>query len=248
MTNNVIAPSATTSRELPPGAIRARGWLERQLRLQADGITGQLEDIWPDVGANSGWLGGHGESWERGPYYLDGLVALAYVLDDAKLKAQAQRWIDWIISSQDETGFFGPAANRDWWPRMIAMKALTTYADATGDERVAELLRRYFRYQLAELPQRPLTSWGAARAADNILSVWWLIDRTGEDWLLDLVDLLAEQTLDWGHYLESDLITGKARGFSHFTHGPNVGMGLKSDAVASRRDGKASHRERTERG
>lgn len=248
MTNNVIALNATTSRELPPGAIRARGWLERQLRLQANGITGQLEDVWPDVGANSGWLGGDGESWERGPYYLDGLVALAYVLDDAKLKAQAQRWIDWMLQSQDDSGFFGPAANRDWWPRMIALKALTTYADATGDERVAELMTNYFRFQLRELPERPLSSWGAARAADNILSVWWLFDQTGEEWLLDLIDLLSEQTLRWGEYVDSDLITGKARVFSHFTHGPNVAMGLKTDAVAMLRDGNASHRERTERG
>lgn len=248
MTDSVIATSATTSRELPPGAIRARGWLERQLRLQAEGITGQLEDVWPDVGADSGWLGGEGESWERGPYYLDGLVALAYVLDDRALKSKAQRWIDWILSSQDDSGFFGPTANRDWWPRMIAAKALTTYADATGDERVVELLTRYFRYQLEELPGRPLQSWGAARGADNALSVWWLYERTRGEWLLDLVDLLAEQTLDWGDYLESQLITGKARVFSHFTHGPNVAMGLKTDAVAMLRDRATSHRERTERG
>jgi hypothetical protein len=248
MTKSVIAPGATTSRELPPGAIRARGWLDRQLRLQAEGITGKLGDIWPDVGDNSGWLGGTGESWERGPYYLDGLVTLAYVLDDPVLKAKAQRFLEWMIASQDESGFFGPAANRDWWPRMIAAKALITYFDATSDQRVIGLLQKYFRYQLSELPERPLTSWGAARAADNVLSVWWLFDRTGDEWLVDLVDVLTEQTLAWGEYLESNLVTGKARIFSHFTHGPNVAMGLKTDAIAMLRDGDPGHRDRTERG
>ncbi|WP_432842131.1 beta-L-arabinofuranosidase domain-containing protein [Dactylosporangium sp. CA-092794] len=248
MTDHLIVSRARASRELPPGAIRPRGWLERQLRLQAEGLTGQLEEIWPDVGPDSGWRGGPGENWERGPYYLDGLVPLAHVLDDERLRAKAEPWIEWIIASQDETGFFGPAANRDWWPRMVALKVLTTHADATGDERVEELLRRYFRFQLDELPRRPLESWGAARAADNALSVWWLHDRTGESWLLDLVELLRRQALDWETYLERDLITGPARFFSPFTHGPNVAMGLKAGAVAMLADGDPVHRDRTERG
>ncbi len=239
---------AHASRELSPGAIRPKGWLERQLRLQARGLTGQLEGIWPDVGSDSGWLGGSGEDWERGPYYLDGLVALAYVLDDKVLRAKCRPWIEWILGSQDGTGFFGPVTNRDWWPRMIALKALTTHADATGDERVPHFLANYFRFQLDELPRRPLESWGAARASDNALSVWWLHDRTGEDWLLDLVELLREQGLDWETYLERDLITGQARVFSHFTHGPNVAMGLKAGAVAMLSDGDQTHRDRAERG
>src|SRR5689334_18349974 len=78
--------------ELPPGAVQPTGWLRRQLWLQAIGITGHLGEIWPDVGPNSAWLGGTGEDWERGPYYLDGLIGLAYVLRDERLIALAQRW------------------------------------------------------------------------------------------------------------------------------------------------------------
>jgi hypothetical protein len=207
-----------------------------QLRLQADGITGQLEDVWPDVGPDSGWLGGDGEDWERGPYYLDGLVPLAWLLDDASLKERATPWIEWILASQDDTGFFGPSSNRDWWPRMVVVKVLEQYADATGDPRVVPFLAAYFAFQLRELPRRPLVSWGRARGADNTLGVWWLFDRTGDERLLALVDLLVEQTTDWDDYLGSRLITGPARVFQHLTHGPNVAMGLKAGAVAGRRD------------
>lgn len=163
--------------QLPLGAIRPRGWLRDQLRLQADGQTGQLEDVWPDVGPASGWLGGPGESWERGPYYLDGLLPLAHVLDDRKLLDRAAPWIEWMLGSQQESGWFGPPGDDDWWPRMVAVKVLIQHADATGDARVDPFLTRYFGYQLAHLPERPLRSWGRARGADNAFSVLWLHAR-----------------------------------------------------------------------
>src|SRR5258708_31752009 len=43
-------------RPLPVGAIRPAGWLERQLRIQADGLSGHLDQFWPDVG-QSQWFG-----------------------------------------------------------------------------------------------------------------------------------------------------------------------------------------------
>jgi hypothetical protein len=157
--------------ELPPGRVRPLGWLARQLRAQADGLTGRLEEIWPDVGPGNAWRGGDGDDWERGPYYLDGLVPLAWVLDDAALQARARVWVDAILRSQRDDGSFGPTTNDDWWPRMVALKALCAYADATDDGRVPEFLDRYFAFQRAELPRRPLAGWGRMRGAENVLAV-----------------------------------------------------------------------------
>lgn len=254
MPSTALAGSATSSGRapaaslLPLGSILPTGWLRDQLRLQADGQTGQLEEIWPDVSPTNAWRGGQGgEDWERGPYYLDGLLPLAHLLGDEALLAKTRPWIEWILNSQQEDGFFGPATNDDWWPRMVALKVLTQHAEATGDERVVPFLQRYFRHQLEHLPSRPLRSWGRARGADNALSVWWLHERTGEDWLLDLVAVLDSQTIAWNDYLGGDLITGSARVFSHRTHGPNVAMGLKKGAVDWVLDGDDSHRTATER-
>jgi uncharacterized protein len=79
---------------LPLGAVRPTGWLRSQLLIQANGLGGHLDEVWADVGSNSGWLGGSGESWERGPYFVDGLTPLAYLLDDARLKTKAQKYFD----------------------------------------------------------------------------------------------------------------------------------------------------------
>jgi len=95
--------TASTFYFLPQGSIRPAGWLKRQLRIQADGLSGHLDETWADVGPSSGWLGGKGEWWERGPYFLDGLVPLAWLLDDARLKAKAQRYIDWTLDIRRRT-------------------------------------------------------------------------------------------------------------------------------------------------
>lgn len=228
--------------EVPLGQIRPDGWLKDQLQLQAEGQTGLLEDVWPDVGSNSAWLGGDGEDWERGPYYLDGLVPLAYVLQDPALRAKAQKWIDAILAGQNSAGQFGPPSNDDWWPRMVVLKVLTQYADATSDPRVEPFLVNYFSYQLRELPVRPLKGWARARGAENVLSILWLHRRTGGPELLDLARLLLDQTADWATFLIKELTPSPATTFNHLTHGPNVAMGLKMPAVAFQLDGDPGHR------
>ncbi len=92
---------------LPLGAIQPTGWLLGQLRLQADGISGHLDEFWPDV-RDSRWFGGEAEGWERAPYWLDGVVPLAYVLGDAALRAKVERYLDYILVHQGDDGWLGP--------------------------------------------------------------------------------------------------------------------------------------------
>ena len=70
-------------RPLPLGSIRPAGWLRDQLQVQAGGLSGHLDEFWPDV-EDSAWIGGKQEGWERGPYWLDGVVPLGILLDDPK--------------------------------------------------------------------------------------------------------------------------------------------------------------------
>ena len=50
---------------LPLGAVTPLGWLRDQCRIQAEGLTGHLEEYWPDLGPDNMWLGGAREGWER---------------------------------------------------------------------------------------------------------------------------------------------------------------------------------------
>jgi hypothetical protein len=227
-----LAPASL--RELPLGAIRPAGWLAEQLTLQASGLTGALEELWSDVGPDSGWLGGTGEDWERGPYYLDGLVPLAHLVADEALLAKASRWIEWMLASSAEDGQFGPRSNDDWWPRMVALKCLVQHHDATGDPRVLDVMSRYFRYHLAHAAERPLRDWGRVRGADELLCIEWLFARTGEAHLLELWDVVAAQTADWGAWLQAPS-QGITRKWDHMTHVVNVAMGLKTPALRALR-------------
>jgi hypothetical protein len=231
---------------LPQGSIRPGGWLRDQLRIQANGLSGHLDETWAHVGPNSGWLGGTGESWERGPYFLDGLLPLAYLLDDATLKAKAQRFIDWTLEHQASSGMIGPSSNDDWWPRIVMLKALSQYQELTGDPRVIPAMERYFEYQLAELPMRPLRDWGRFRWQDNLLSVIWLYNRTGSQHLLDLARLLHQQGYDWmaqfANFQYKQRITAEflkleaGNGLGDLalaTHGVNNGQGIKAGPLWS---------------
>ncbi|MCF1751179.1 beta-L-arabinofuranosidase domain-containing protein [Mariniradius sediminis] len=208
--------AATPYLELPLGSIKANGWLEDQLRRMADGLTGHLDEIYPEVvGTRNGWLGGDGDGWERGPYWIDGLLPLAYILDDERLKQKAQPWIEWTLANQAESGYLGPipfetepepergiqkGPREDWWPKMVMLKVLQQYYQATGDERVITALTKYFQYQLKMLPEKPLdhlSLWANRRAGDNLMVVYWLYNITGDAFLLELGDLIQEQTFPW---------------------------------------------------
>ncbi len=240
---------------LPLGAIQPQGWLQRQLRIQASGLSGHLDEVWSDVGPQSAWLGGKGESWERGPYYVDGLVPLAWLLNDSSLKQKAKKYIDWTLEHQDADGMLGPSSNNDWWPRIVMLKALTQYQEFTSDPRVVPAMDRYFRYQLNELPRRPLRDWGRFRWQDELLTVIWLYDRIGAAYLLDLSRLLHAQGYDWmAQYADfkftekvtADLLKlDQNNGLTDLalaTHGVNNGQAIKTGPVWSLVSGSTSDR------
>jgi len=221
--------TATPYVALPLGAVRASGWLLTQLQLQRDGLTGHADELveWLPALQDSAWIGGKGDAWEKGPYYVKGLVALAYALDDDGLKKKAQVWIDGFVASQRDDGFFGPDKNQDWWPRMLVTYILRDYHDATGDARILPFLTKYYGYMAQKLPQQPLVKWAKSRAADEIDTILWLYNRTGDSSLISLAETLRDQTFDWPRVFRENTFFSEEQ----LNHNVNVCQAVKAPSV-----------------
>ena len=199
--------------KLPLGAVRPAGWTERLLRLQAAGFHGHLTEISDFLQKeNNAWLSptGRGQrGWEEVPYWLKGFQDCGFLLDDERVMTEARIWIEGALGSQQADGWFGPGEGRsglatdltgrdDLWPNMIMLFCLQSFHERTGDPRVLTLMTRYFRY-LESVPEaRFLVGyWPKMRAGDQLHSLFWLYNRTGEPWLLELAHKTHRQAARW---------------------------------------------------
>ncbi len=193
--------------KLPVGSVRPKGWLRRQLLLMADGMIGRLPETsqWCQFKGNA-WTSSDGQGnfgWEEVPYWLRGFGDLGYVLNDRRIIAEARMWIEAVLSSQERDGYFGPRVNKendDLWPNMLMLDVLKSFHEATGDHRVIPFVKKYFQWQ-HNLDKESLLpgSWQKVRGGDNLQSIYWLYNHTGDKWLLELAATIHERTADWAN-------------------------------------------------
>ncbi len=194
--------------KLPIGSIKPKGWVLKYLQLQRDGLTGHLGEIsaWLDKN-NNAWYSGNGEGdhgWEEVPYWLKGYGDLGYILNDDTIITETKKWLDKVFESQEPDGYFGPKrkpdkdGNIDLWPNMIMLWCMQSYYEYSNDKRVLPFMAKYFKWQ-STLPDDKLlqTYWENSRGGDNLYSIYWLYNYTGEKWLLDLANKIHRNTADW---------------------------------------------------
>ena len=217
--------------KLPVGSVKPKGWLLEYFNRQKKGLTGNLGNIsaWLDKKDNA-WLSKSGEGkwgWEEVPYWLKGYANIGYITEDKEMIDEAKIWIESVIDSQREDGYFGPEPyvegtldlrtqkidqkkrkEIDFWPNMIMLYCLQSYYEYSNDQRVIDLMRNYFRFQMS-IDEKELLSgkyyWDRVRGGDNFHSVIWLYNRTGEKWLLELAEKIYNRTSPWtsrGHDLK----------------------------------------------
>ncbi len=233
--------------KLPIGSIKPKSWLLDQLQMQADGMTGHLDELsqyvknhadenirmeYPQhafIIDESAWLNKEGKgsisSWEEVPYWLRGYGDLGYVLGDKKIIKETKRWIDAVIASQQEDGWFGPLVNKNGekgpglWPNMIMLNVLQSYYEYSDDKRVLDLMTDYFRWQLKVPDKEFLVGfWDKQRASDNMESVYWLYNRTGDRWLLELGEKIFRNMARWDKEVTS-------------WHGVNASQGFRAPGI-----------------
>jgi alpha-L-fucosidase len=232
---------------LPLGSIKAEGWLKNQLRIQADGLSGHLDEFWPDI-KNSGWFGGNAEGWERAPYWLDGVIPLAYTLDDPQLIKKVRHYIEIILDCQYEDGWLGPREenyrNHDLWSLFLTLKMLSQYQEASSDERITIAIEKCLRKIDGHIGAAPLRNWAMYRWFETLIPIYWLYEQNDVKWLLDLALKLRSQGFDWGTFFEQwPLIKPTPKGRWNFMgHVVNNAMALKANALWWRQTGKESDR------
>ena len=220
------------------------GWLQQQLRTQADGLSGHLDTFWPDI-KDSAWVGGKAEGWERMPYWLDGAVPLAWLVKDRPLMERINGYLDYIITHQGKDGWLGPRVEEkkeaeDLWSQALALKMLIVYHDATGDERVPGAVDRALRMLDRHIDNCPLSKWGQFRWFEFLIAIWWQYERTAEPWLLDLAVKLHAQGFNWQEFFNRwPLKDPTAKGRWNFAgHVVNNAMAIKAGALWWRLSGK----------
>ncbi len=199
--------------KLPVGSIEPGGWVRKQLELMADGYFGHLGDISSFlIKENNSWLstdgsGDHG--WEELPYWLKGYSNIAYILGREDMIEETKIWIEAVLNSQQEDGWFGPDKGRtgaatnlkgrvDLWPNMVMLFILRDYYSWSEDERVITLMTNYFNY-LKTVPEDQFLVgyWPANRGGDLLYSVYWLYNRTGDESLLELANKVHKKSVNW---------------------------------------------------
>lgn len=238
-----------------PASVQPTGWLRRQLEIQANGLGGHLHEFWPDI-KDSGWIGGKAEGWERVPYWLDGFIPLAYLLNDAKLKEVADFYMNHIIQNQAEDGWIGtkPAkiGEQDMWSHQLMAKVLLQYHLFTGKPEARNALDRLLRRMRIHIKEHALRGWGKSRWFEGLIAVYWLYEQTGEAWLMQLARDLKAQGEDWGALSENWPERYRAQipnweATHQTTHIVNNAMAVKAAGLVWRLTGDARDRARVHR-
>ena len=218
--------------------ITLRGWVFDQLRTQLNGLSGHLHTFWPDI-ADSAWIGGKHDSWERVPYWLDGYIPLVYLLKDNEGIKVAKRYIDAIIARQKEDGWLAPGDDRekyDVWGIFIILKALLGYAEITNDENIYKAMYRCLKALDTHLDKYPLFEWAKYRWYECLIIIYAIYKIYQEDWLISLANKLHDQGFDYYSYYKNSFPKEACPKdiWNQENHGVNNMMAVKCYALYSK--------------
>ncbi|KAI0150354.1 hypothetical protein GGR57DRAFT_472494 [Xylariaceae sp. FL1272] len=267
--NKILKPWAFEP--LPLGSIHPEGWLLNALQSYADGLPGHLfseadetdgrrfysyvrESPWLQLeGRKSSEYGGLNEAL---PYWFNGLVPLAYSLQNRELMTQVRQVAQTVLGLQEDDGWLGPEdflkQERVLWGRYPFLLGLTQLAEANliWSDQIVTSLRKFVKLAHDTLDsgkgynkckKSADCMWAQTRVADFMITIQWLLENhpSDQDGLLwDTLDRLHRlngyKWEEWyvdGVYQSVVTEPSTSKWYFGFTHGVNVGQGLKSPAV-----------------
>ncbi|KXN85013.1 hypothetical protein AN958_11858 [Leucoagaricus sp. SymC.cos] len=241
------------------GAIKPAGWALDQAQIQADGLAGHLRDFDSYVNGSIWVEGGsieYSEMHEAAPYWFNGMVSLAFQLDDRRLIGQVRDFLDWTLDHQGSDGWLGPepfVSNatilRLIWPCYLILLSLIQYAEAdpTQTTRILDSMHKFvdlvhtiwMTNQQGEPSMGFQFDYQFVRWEELVYALQWLYDhdpRGKEEALLETMQLVRDTGFSWKNDWFTDAIFPKTAvtNLNMQTHGVNTAEALKSEALAWR--------------
>lgn len=219
----------------PYNSIKPAGWMQKQLEIQANSLSGNLDLIWPDV-RDSAWIGGDREGWERVPYWLDGMIPLAFLLGDEALIRRAEKYINAILDNQKEDGWICPCTEEeraayDIWSLFLIGKVLAVYCDFTGSSSAEQGLYKAMKclYEMLKAEKLQLFDWGKFRWYECVIPLMFLYERYPQAWIKETASILKAQGVDYETFTEE--WKHPLNLWQYHTHIVNIAMMFKYEAV-----------------
>jgi hypothetical protein len=170
------------------------------------------------------------------PYWLDGFIPLAYLLDDEKLKKRAKKYVDAILDRQKPDGWICPCEDNersryDLWAVFLICKVLMVYHQCSGDSRAEKAVHAALKQLHGCVRRGTLFGWASSRWYECLIPIFWLYGKKQEPWLLDLAAILSAQGFDFRKLLELrdyKVPQEKKKDRGYMDHVVNIAMMLKS--------------------
>jgi uncharacterized protein len=180
---------------------------------------------------------------ERAPYWLDGVIPLAWLLDDEPLKKRITGYVDYIVAHQRVDGWYCPypvdGKPYDIWAILLANKMLAQYHGVTGDSRVLDAVVSSLRAMFDGHARWQLQGWGRFRWYEGLIPAFHAYEHTRNPWLLELARRLRMQGIDFDALFATEdfALPTPRRGLWKWTkHVVNTAMAMKAPALSWRLD------------
>ncbi|MHC1774585.1 MAG: alpha/beta hydrolase-fold protein [Lentimicrobium sp.] len=180
----VIQPVTPPLQWLSFGEIKPEGWIKNQMEKDMAGFTGRLDELVPDLmddkiygaerltkdvktknvgnitdGFDPQYLWWNSETQSN---WRDAYIRNAILLNDTNHLARAGKYIDYLLSTQDDDGYLGIYAtdlryrftdeNGELWAKTTALRGVLAWYEYTGKQEILDAIERAVKDVLKHYP------------------------------------------------------------------------------------------------
>ena len=203
----------------PLGAIHAKGYLQDQMLLGKDGMSGHLYELEPEMLAAPFIRDFHVPTWtsheslgwgaEIAGSYWNGYIQFAFTLNDAEMIAIATKWVNDVLAKQREDGYLGTYYHEgdlihddyNAWGTACAARGLIAFYEATQRKDVLDALHRAMLWFCQHWAGDQKTCYAGGFIIEPMIAIYHLTqDQRLLDFSEDYLDFLCRNNIFGNSY------------------------------------------------